>query len=101
MTLGAFITSASAGNFIHYSFSEDKLLIWEGLITNIIGRKTALWIGCILCLIGDIIMMTTSNIGALYFGRFIMGVSNALFSVFGLLYIQVYLLSIVIRAFHS
>jgi predicted MFS family arabinose efflux permease len=71
--------------------SKEKMLIWEGLLTKIIGRTTALWIGCILCLVGDVIMMTTSSIGALYLGRFIMGVSNALFSVFGLLYIQVYL----------
>ncbi|PQE09519.1 general alpha-glucoside permease protein [Rutstroemia sp. NJR-2017a BBW] len=68
--------------------SEEKMLIWEGLITKVIGRTTALWIGCVLCLVGDVIMMSTTNIGALYFGRFIMGVSNALFSIFGLLYVQ-------------
>ncbi|KAM3081795.1 hypothetical protein ACMFMG_005240 [Clarireedia jacksonii] len=33
-------------------------------------------------------MITTTHIGALYFGRLIMGVSNALFTVFGMLYVQ-------------
>lgn len=34
-------------------------------------------------------MMTTSSIGALYFARLVIGLSNGLFNTFGQLYIQV------------
>lgn len=71
MSLGVIVASGSAG-----------------LITKFIGRKPALWIASILCLIADIIMMTTTKIGVLYFGRLVMGFSNGLFYIFGQLYIQ-------------
>ncbi|KUJ07595.1 MFS transporter [Mollisia scopiformis] len=71
MILGAFLSSMSAG-----------------LIAKYIGRKFTLWIACLLCLIADIIMMTTTSIGVLYFGRLLMGLSNGLFNTFGQLYIQ-------------
>jgi SP family sugar:H+ symporter-like MFS transporter len=71
MTLGAVVASAFAGP-----------MSWK------FGRKTNLWIGCALCIISDIIMMTTTSIGALYFGRLLIGLGNGLFMTFSQLYIQ-------------
>lgn len=71
MTLGAFIASGSAG------FLAIKL-----------GRKQCLWLGCILCFISNIIMMTVDTIGPLYAGRFINGLANGCFMTFSQLYIQ-------------
>ncbi|KAE9380868.1 putative maltose permease [Stipitochalara longipes BDJ] len=71
MVVGAFVTAVSAG-----------------LTAKFIGRKAAIWIACILCLLGDILMMTTTSIGVLYLGRLIVGLSNGLFNTFGQLYIQ-------------
>lgn len=70
MTLGAFMAAAGGG-----------------YIATFVGRKAAIWIACILCLVADIIMMTTTNIGGLYFGRFIIGIANGLFDTFAQLYI--------------
>ncbi len=71
MTLGAFLSSATAG------FVAAKL-----------GRKTCLWLACGLCCVANIIMMTTTNIGALYAGRLLIGLANGYFMTFSQLYIQ-------------
>ncbi|KAI8623495.1 general substrate transporter [Xylariaceae sp. FL1651] len=71
MSLGIIVASVSAG-----------------LITKFIGRKPTLWIACILCLVADVIMITTTRIGVLYFSRLVMGLSNGLFNLFGQIYIQ-------------
>lgn len=71
MTLGAVIASGCAGP-----------LAWK------LGRKSCLWAACVLCAIADIIMMTTSSIGALYVGRLLIGLANGLFMTFSQLYIQ-------------
>ena len=61
MTLGAVIASGMAGP-----------LAWK------LGRKTCLWIACVLCAASDVIMMTTTSIGALYAGRLLIGLANGL-----------------------
>ena len=71
MTLGAFVSSGGAG------FMAIKL-----------GRKQCLWIGCVLCFISNIIMMTTEDIHTLYGGRFLNGLANGFFMTFSQLYIQ-------------
>lgn len=71
MTLGAVIASGAAGP-----------IAWK------IGRKTCIWIACIMCSVANIIMMTTTSIGALYFGRLLLGLANGLFMTFSQLYIQ-------------
>ena len=71
MTLGAVIASGFAGP-----------LAWK------LGRKTCLWLACFLCAIADIIMMATTSIGALYFGRLLIGLANGLFMTFAQLYVQ-------------
>lgn len=71
MTLGAFISSAGAG------FAAIKL-----------GRRHCLWAACLLCCVSNIIMMATTHIGALYAGRFLIGLANGYFMTFSQLYIQ-------------
>ena len=71
MTLGAFISSGCAG------FIAIKL-----------GRKGALWCACLLCAVANIIMMATESIGALYAGRFLIGLANGMLMTFSQLYIQ-------------
>ncbi|KAK4541798.1 hypothetical protein LTR36_007330 [Oleoguttula mirabilis] len=71
MTLGAVIASGLAGP-----------LAWKA------GRKSCIWAACLLCAVSDIIMMTTTSIGALYVGRLLNGLANGLFMTFSQLYIQ-------------
>jgi predicted MFS family arabinose efflux permease len=71
MTLGAFLSSGTAGFTAHY-----------------IGRKTCLWIAAGLCCVSNIIMMTTESIDALYAGRLLIGLANGYFMTFSQLYIQ-------------
>ena len=71
MTLGAIVASAAAGP-----------LAWR------LGRRSCLWMACLLCAVSDAIMMGTSSVGALYFGRLLIGISNGLFMSFSQLYLQ-------------
>ncbi|CAI4214037.1 unnamed protein product [Parascedosporium putredinis] len=71
MTLGAFISSGLAG-----------------VVAAKLGRKHCLWAACLLCCVSNIIMMTTTSIGALYAGRFLIGLANGYFMTFSQLYIQ-------------
>lgn len=71
MVVGVFVSSAAAG-----------------AIAKFTGRKMSIWTGVLTCVVSNVIMMTTTNIGALYFARFLIGVSNGLFITFGLLYLQ-------------
>lgn len=71
MTLGAFISSGLAG-----------------LIGAKLGRRACIQLGALFCAVASIIMMTTTDIGALYVGRLILGISNGLFMTFSQLYIQ-------------
>ncbi|KAK7432157.1 hypothetical protein QQZ08_001102 [Neonectria magnoliae] len=71
MTLGAFISSSLAG-----------------LVAAKLGRKTCLWLACLLCVVANIIMMTTTHIGPLYAGRLLIGLANGYFMTFSQLYIQ-------------
>jgi MFS family permease len=71
MTLGAFLSSGTAG------FVAAKL-----------GRKVCLWMACLLCVVSNVIMMATTDIGALYAGRLLNGLANGYFMTFSQLYIQ-------------
>jgi predicted MFS family arabinose efflux permease len=71
MTLGAFISSGTAG-----------------VVATYVSRRQCLWIACFGCCIANIMMMATENIGALYAGRFIIGLANGYFMTFSQLYIQ-------------
>ncbi|KAK3378970.1 general substrate transporter [Lasiosphaeria ovina] len=62
MTLGAFITSATAG-----------------LTSTVAGRKVSLWVACALCVVATVMMQTTTSIGVLYAARLIIGLANGLF----------------------
>ncbi|KAH7145810.1 MFS transporter [Dactylonectria estremocensis] len=71
MVVGVFVSSAAAG-----------------AIAKFAGRKMSIWVGVLTCVVSIVIMMATTSIGALYFARLLIGVSNGLFVTFGLLYLQ-------------
>lgn len=71
MTLGAFISSSFAGPIATY-----------------VGRRGSIWAAALLCVIANTIMMATTNIGAIYVGRLVIGLANGLFMTFAQLYIQ-------------
>ncbi|RDL33338.1 uncharacterized protein BP5553_08777 [Venustampulla echinocandica] len=71
MILGAFISSS-----------------FGGPLAGFIGRKASIWVACALCVVSNVIMMTTTQIGALYAGRLIIGLANGLLMTFAQLYIQ-------------
>lgn len=71
MTLGAFISSGTAGFTATY-----------------LSRRQSLWLACLLCCVANVLMMATEDIGALYAGRFLIGLANGYFMTFSQLYIQ-------------
>lgn len=71
MTLGAFISAGFAG-----------------VAANYMGRRACLLLACVVCYVANIIMMTTTHIGALYVGRLVIGLANGYFMCFSQLYIQ-------------
>ena len=71
MTLGAFLSSATAG-----------------IVAKKFGRRHCLWAACVLCCVANIIMMVTTSIGVLYLGRLLIGLANGYFMTFSQLYIQ-------------
>lgn len=71
MTLGAFISSGTAG-----------------LVATYVSRRQCLWAACVACCIANVMMMATEHIGALYAGRFLIGLANGYFMTFSQLYIQ-------------
>ncbi|TGJ82497.1 hypothetical protein E0Z10_g6257 [Xylaria hypoxylon] len=72
MILGAFISSSTAGFTAKY-----------------FGRKMSLWIACIGVFVSTAVMQSTTQIGGLYAGRLIIGLSNGLLMTHAQLYIQV------------
>jgi SP family sugar:H+ symporter-like MFS transporter len=42
-----------------------------------------------MCVVANVVMMTTTSIGGLYAGRFVIGLANGLFMTFAQLYLQV------------
>lgn len=82
MTLGAFLSSSTAGP-----------------IAAFMGRKPSIWSASLLCCISNVIMMVTTNINAIYIGRLLLGLANGLFMTFSQLYIQVILKSLSVCRF--
>ena len=72
MTLGAFLSSCSAGVF------ATKM-----------GRRQCLWMASALCCVSNIVMMTTTSLAGLYAGRLLIGIANGWYMTFSQLYIQV------------
>lgn len=71
MTLGAFVSSATAG-----------------VPSSRFGRRICLAAACITCFVANILMMTTEDIASLYAGRLIIGLANGYFMTFAQLYLQ-------------
>ncbi|KAI1453823.1 general substrate transporter [Annulohypoxylon moriforme] len=71
MTIGTFIGSLSVGPF------SSKL-----------GRRHGLWAASILNYIATAVMIGTTNVGVLYFARFVLGISVGWFLTFAQVYIN-------------
>ncbi|KAI1773940.1 general substrate transporter [Hypoxylon cercidicola] len=69
LTLGAFLSSLVAGAFAHF-----------------FGRKTALWLACVLNAIACIIQISTTDKVAVYIGRLILGLANGFLVTFSNIY---------------
>ena len=69
LTLGAFLSSLVAGAFAHF-----------------FGRKSALWIACVLNAIACIIQISTTDKVAVYIGRLVLGLANGFLVTFSNIY---------------
>lgn len=69
LTLGAFLSSLTAGSFAHF-----------------FGRKTALWLACLLTAIGCAIQINTTDKAVVYVGRLILGIGNGFLVTFSNIY---------------
>jgi MFS family permease len=69
LTLGSFISSLLAGFFASY-----------------FGRKQAIWLACVLNGIAAAILIATTNWGAVYFGRLLLGIANGFLVTFSNVY---------------
>ncbi|KXX77767.1 General alpha-glucoside permease [Madurella mycetomatis] len=69
LTLGAFLSSITAGAFSYF-----------------LGRRPGLWVACILTAIGAAVQINTTNWGVVYFGRIIIGVGNGFLVTFSNIY---------------
>ncbi|KAI1098703.1 general substrate transporter [Jackrogersella minutella] len=69
LTLGAFLSSLVAGAFAHF-----------------FGRKTALWLACVLNAIACIMQISTMDKVAVYIGRLILGLANGFLVTFSNIY---------------
>jgi MFS transporter, SP family, sugar:H+ symporter len=61
---------------------------FTGFIADNLGRKAGLWIALVVIVISTVIQMTAINLGGLYSGRTLLGVSNGLLLVCSQLYNQ-------------
>ena len=59
-----------------------------GPLATLGGRKSMIWAGALLIAVGDVLMMASTSLGALYAGRLILGIGNGFFMTFSQLYIQ-------------
>lgn len=60
-----------------------------GLLSRVMGRRPSLVVGCVIFIIATVILMMTTSIDVLFFGRFLLGVGIGNFFVFAQLYVQV------------
>ncbi|KIH88771.1 hypothetical protein SPBR_06970 [Sporothrix brasiliensis 5110] len=71
MILGAFVSSGLAGPTAAY-----------------LSRRMCIWAAIVLCIVANVVMMTATNIGAMYAGRLLIGLANGMFMTYSQLYIQ-------------
>lgn len=69
LTLGAFLSSLTAGSFAHF-----------------FGRKPALWLACLLTAVGCAIQIATTDKGVVYLGRLVLGIGNGFLVTFSNIY---------------
>ncbi|PSK60720.1 hypothetical protein B9Z65_870 [Elsinoe australis] len=69
LTLGSFLSCLVAGAFAHY-----------------MGRKSALWLACLANAVACVIQISTTNKGAVYVGRLVLGFANGFLVSFSNIY---------------
>ncbi len=69
LTLGAFLSSITAGAFAHF-----------------LGRKPALWVACLLTSVGAAIQIGTTSQAVVYVGRIVLGIGNGFLVTFSNIY---------------
>ncbi|ORY63348.1 general substrate transporter [Pseudomassariella vexata] len=69
LTLGAFLSSLVAGAFAHF-----------------FGRKSALWLACLFNFVACAIQISSTEKGAIYVGRLLLGISNGFLVTFSNIY---------------
>lgn len=69
LTLGALLSSLTAGSFAHF-----------------FGRKTALWLACLLTAVGCAVQIGTADKAAVYVGRLVLGIGNGFLVTFSNIY---------------
>jgi MFS family permease len=62
--------------------------ILAGVFGAYFGRKTALWLACIICLTAVAIQIGSTSKAGLYVGRLLLGISNGFFIVFASVYLS-------------
>ena len=60
--------------------------MFAGPVGARLGRKACLWLACVVCFVAISIQIGTSNLGGLYAGRIILGLSNAFLITFSNVY---------------
>ena len=59
----------------------------QGPLSSYLGRRRGMQIGAVTCITSGAIMISTTNLGALYVARIILGVSNGIFITTAQMYI--------------
>ena len=60
--------------------------IAAGVVGSYVGRKKALWLACIICVVAVALQIGSTSKAGLYAGRFFLGISNGFFVVFSTVY---------------
>lgn len=61
----------------------------SGVVSHYIGRRAAIWVGCIFLNLATALMAVVTSIGGMYAARFLVGVAQGLLYTFFNLYLQV------------
>src|SRR5580704_6785421 len=59
-----------------------------GIFAQKLGRRPALWLGCLISMIANGIQVGSTNLAGLYAGRIVLGFSNAYFIIFSNVFIS-------------
>lgn len=63
--------------------------VLSGFVSDYIGRRASIWVGCVFLNLATALMMVVNTIGGMYAARFLVGVAQGLLYTFFNLYLQV------------